>query len=108
MRVLDVKQSGIVESVGKVGGKIVISQSQDVEAVLKENAIKRNQSSSDWKGDMHHVASIPMIMVGIWNKELRDVGADNGNCLAEENKAFFMGKITDYNYSKLRVKEGAL
>lgn len=108
MRLLEVKDSGIVESMTVIDGKTIIKQSQDIEAVLNDNAIKRNQAQSGWKGDMHHVASIPMIMVSIWNKELKDKGADNTNCLSKENEPFFMGKITDYNYSKFRIKEGRI
>jgi len=108
MRLLDVKESGIVEHLAVVDGKMVIKKTQDIDAVLRENAIQRNNDTSGWKGDFHKVASIPMIMVEIWNKELKDKGCPNANCLAAENKTFFMGKLSDYNYSKLRTKTGKL
>ena len=108
MRLLDVQQSGIVQHMEVREGTTIIKSSQDIEAVLNENTIKRNQSQSGWKGDLHHVASVPMIMKVKWDKELKDKGASNTNCFAKEHELFFMNKIRDYNFSKFRVKEGRI
>lgn len=37
----------------------------DVEPLLEMNQYRRNDAGDDWKGDMHHVASLPLV---IWFK----------------------------------------
>jgi len=42
---------------------MVIEQSSDPTSMLDENKIFMNDAESDWRGDVHRVASIPMIIL---------------------------------------------
>ncbi|MEK0326370.1 MAG: hypothetical protein QQN63_11770 [Nitrosopumilus sp.] len=83
-------------------GKSYISTSQKVKPYLDANAEKMKNDTGNWKGEMHHIASIPMSIIENWNQELGD------NCLKKEFRPWFMAKIKDREYSKLRVKGGKL
>ena len=70
-----------------------------VDALLARNAEQRSLAKTDWGGDWHHVASVPMAML-------------YGGEFAEANQAgdmdWITGKLNDSEYSKLRTKEGTL
>jgi hypothetical protein len=83
-------------------GKSFLQTSQDVKPYLESNKAKIKAARKDWKGPIHHVASVPESIVIKWCAELGD------NCLKPEHRAWFMAKIKDRDYSKLRVKEGNL
>jgi len=42
------------------GEKVIFRTDTPVVQSLEENLIARNASSSDWKGDYHRIASVPM------------------------------------------------
>lgn len=86
----------------EASGKSTIQITQDVEPYLEANKQKLSESSTNWKGEMHHVARIPMVIIEQWNAEL------GANCLKKEYRPWFMAKLNDIKYSKLRVKAGKL
>ncbi len=96
-------ENGVVETFHKnADGTFTIQKSQDVEGILKDNAIDKNASSSGWKGDMHKVASVPMVIVEQWWKEL---GSDPFH---KKNRKWLIAKLNSSEWSKLRTKEGRL
>ena len=98
--------TGVVEHFQKEEGKIIISKSQDVENTLKHNQIDRINNGS-WKGDMHKVASIPVIVAEKWINELRMAGR-NTSLFCAENKPFLIAKLNSLEFQKLRTKEGVI
>lgn len=102
-RILDVR-GDIIETFhhDQMTGISTVKKTQDVEGYLDRNARERSNQVSGWKGDMHKVASIPLILVEQWSKE---VGCD---ILKPQNRHFLMAKIKDRDYSKLRTKEGKI
>ena len=83
-------------------GRTIVSKHQDVEPYLDEIARQRNQQESGWKGDLHKVATVPMVIIDQWNQEFKC------NVLLKENRHLLMLKLNDPNYSKLRTKEGRI
>ena len=83
-------------------GKSYIGTTQKIQPYLDANKEKLKAATKDWKGEIHHIASIPMSIIENWNQELGD------NCLKKEFRPWFMAKIKDREYSKLRVKGGKL
>jgi hypothetical protein len=100
--------TGITETFVKdaVTGEIKVNHSQDVDPVFINNARDRNAASSDWKGDFHKVASVPLIVVQMWREELKASGAANVNPLAKENKSWLIAKLNSRDFLKLRTKDG--
>lgn len=43
--------------------EITIEQTQNVDAHVELTKASFNESGTDWKGDFHHVASIPAVML---------------------------------------------
>lgn len=80
-------------------GSMTFRMDQHVDALLSRNAEQRSIARSDWKGDWHHVASVPMSML-------------YGGVFSEASKAGDMDYITrrlnDSEYSKLRTKDGRI
>tara|TARA_R110000822_G_scaffold259885_1_gene384933 strand:+ start:1658 stop:1978 length:321 start_codon:yes stop_codon:yes gene_type:complete len=83
-------------------GKTIIRTSQDVEPLLNSNQSKFNEAERGWKGDMHHVASIPKVVYDAWWKEF------GGDPMASENKARTLAKLNNSDWAKLRTKEGRI
>ena len=81
-------------------GRSIIETTQDVEPYLKQIEDEKKETVSGWKGDLHKVATIPLVLIEQWNQELKC------NVLAKENRHLLMLKINDRNYQKLRTKEG--
>ena len=102
-RILDVK-GDMIETLhfDELTGKSIVQTTQDVDPYLKAIAAKKQHSVEGWKGDLHHVASVPLILVEQWNKEFKC------NILEKKNRHLLMLKLNDRNYSKLRTKEGRL
>ena len=73
---------------------------EDAAPLLDMNQKAKNNESGNWKGDMHHVASIPQTVWANWWKEF------GGNPMAPENQPKLMKKINDRDWLKLRVKSG--
>lgn len=101
--------TGVAEHFHKdpMTGKITISKTQDVQSVMDAAAQKRSDNNG-WQGEMHHVASIPVIVIDIWREELKAKGAPNPDPLAKENKAFLIAKINNSEFSRFRTKEGRI
>ncbi len=102
-RILDVR-GDIIEThhYDHSTGKSYIGTSQDVNPYLEQNQAEVKAESGNWAGNMHKVASIPMAVVEAWAVELGD------NPLKPAHRAWFMAKIKDRDYSKLRTKSGNL
>ena len=106
MKFFDDHGNGIKEYYHREGDKVYIKTTQDVENALDLNKRDRNNDSGNWKGDFHKVASVPLSLMAIWNKELKDSGHPNPNILAKENSHILWRKLNDRMYGKLRTKEG--
>jgi len=85
--------------------KITIHTSQNTDELLDLNLAEQEVNNS-WKGDMHKVASIPLIVIDMWREELKVKGVSNPNPLHKDNKTFFIAKINSGDWSKLRTKRG--
>ena len=80
----------------------VIKTVQDVGPYLRKNAQERAHSSEGYKGDFHKVASIPLVVIEQWTKELGD------DPLAKHNRKWFVAKLNNSDFLKLRTKEGRI
>jgi hypothetical protein len=102
--------TGVVEKFKKdeLTGKFAIERSQDVSDIIKANKIDINAKPDNWKGDMHHVARIPLIVIEQWADEMRAKGYKNCNPLAPENKSYLISKINNSEFSALRTKRGRI
>lgn len=109
-KLLDVdNQSGIVETFHKdeMTGKFAVKRTQDVEGILNANQAEQTAiGNNGWQGDMHKVASIPLIIWEQWQQELKKAGAHHHDPAHNSNRKFLIAKLNDYNYSKLRTKSG--
>lgn len=83
-------------------GKIEYNTREDVSNQLAMNHAAKGNESGNWKGDMHHVASIPQTVYMEWWKEF------GGNPMDPENQPKTMRKLQEREWSKLRVKSGRL
>lgn len=88
-------------------GLVTVQTKQDVGHVLDYNKKLRASMPSGWKGDFHHVASIPINIINQWKEELKRVGR-NANPLATENRKWLMMRLNNSEFKKLRTKEGVL
>ena len=100
-RLLDY-ENGVAQYHSVEDGKSIIQTVQDVEPLLDIN--KRSLANSDkgWQGDMHHVASIPLV---IWEQWWQEFGSDP---MSKENQPKLFAKLNNKDWCKLRVKEGRL
>lgn len=101
--------TGITETFNKdaATGKFSVTRSQDTSGILNENAIEKSlQVDKNWKGDMHKVASIPLIVWEMWINELKARGATHCDPAHKSNKMFLVSKLNNRDFSKLRTKEG--
>ena len=76
-------------------GRFVVETQVDVEPILEQNAELRRLAASGWKGDLHHVASIPMVM----HQAMRTEGII-------QDKRDFSKWLNDSANSKFRTKTG--
>lgn len=108
-RILDInKHSGVIETFQQHEGRNVIRKHQNTDAIFDANVRELNGHSSgnNWGGDLHKVASIPLIVVDMWREELKKKGLVNCDPLHNDNKTFFIAKINSSEWSKLRTKQG--
>lgn len=64
MRLLGTENiGGRIEKTFLDNGKFVITTTQDAEPILEANKRSYNDAISNWKGDFHHVASIPATII---------------------------------------------
>lgn len=83
-------------------GKLEYNTVEDVSTLLELTKEAKTAESGNWKGDMHHVASIPQVVYMEWWKEF------GGSPMDAENKPKLMRKLQEREWSKLRVKSGRL
>ena len=102
-RILDVK-GDMIETLhfDESSGKSIIQTTQDVDPYLKQIEDEKQHSVSGWKGDLHKVATVPLVLVERWNQEFKC------NILDKKNRHLLMLKLNDPEFSKLRVKEGRI
>ena len=82
--------------------KTVIQTVQDVEPLLDINKRALENSDPRWKGDMHHVASIPLVVYEAWWREF------GGDPMSEEHLPKTIAKLNNKDWCKLRTKEGRI
>jgi len=83
-------------------GKTIIRTSQDVQPLLSSNQAKLNEAGKGWKGDMHHVATIPLAVYNDWWREF------GGDPMAKENQPRTIARLNSSEWGKLRTKEGRI
>lgn len=77
------------------GNSFTLENQQDVTELLENNKLNRLDAQEDWKGDMHRVASIPLVL---W-MQLRREG------VTSDPKAFRRW-LNDPDNAAFRTKEG--
>jgi hypothetical protein len=82
--------------------KVHIQTKQDCSTIIDMNTKQRNASSESWKGDMHHVGRIPMVVIEQLNKRYKC------NVLAPENRHLLMSALRSSEFTKLRTKSGKI
>ena len=83
-------------------GKTILRTSQDVEPLLDINKRALENSDPNWKGDMHHVASVPLVVWESWWKEF------GGDPMSKENQPRLFAKLNNKDWCKLRTKQGRI
>jgi|TARA_R110002167_G_scaffold271300_4_gene477863 hypothetical protein len=96
------KDDGLSTYFREHDGKIEYNTVEDVSNLLKHTQAARNKESKSWKGDMHHVASIPQTLYMEWWKEFGSSPMD------PENQPRLLKKLQEREFSQLRVKTGRL
>ena len=106
----DVDQfSGIVEHIGRNdNGQTIIQKTQDTRGIVAANRYELQHTRGGWQGDMHKVASIPLIIIDQWREELKARGAPDCDPLSTNNRSFLIAKINSSEWSGLRTKEGRI
>jgi hypothetical protein len=110
-RILDInRHSGVIETFQQHEGRNVIRKHQNTDAIFaaNNNELNGHVSGNNWQGDMHKVASIPLIVVDMWREELKAKGVPNCDPLHNDNKTFFIAKINSSEWSNLRTKQGRI
>jgi hypothetical protein len=82
------------------GDRLIIQRIQDVEPILEANKAKANDARTDWKGEFHHVASIPLVII---EKYKNEKGID-----LMKDKAAMKRFLNDPDNKFLRVKPGKI
>jgi len=109
-RILDIDHhTGIIETFHQHNGKNVIRKHQNTNAIVDANRRELNNNvDGNWKGDMHKVASIPLIVVDMWREELKARGHSNCDPLSTENRKFLLSKLNSPDWNALRTKQGVI
>ncbi len=101
--------SGVIEHIGKNHkGENVIQRTQDTRAILAANQREMQGGYGGWQGDMHKVASIPLIVIDHWREEMKAKGYTNCDPLHSDNRTFLIAKINSHEWKALRTKEGRI
>lgn len=87
-------------------GELIVGHSQDVEPILEENKRLYNSASESWKGDLHHVATIPSVMVPLFMEEFKCT-YHQLVCDPDIRKKL-IAKLNSNDYRFLRTKPGKL
>lgn len=96
------KDNGVTTYFREKNGKIEYNTVEDVSKHLALNRQAKAKESGNWKGDMHHVASIPQTLYMEWWKEF------GGNPMSPEHQPRLLRKLQQREWSQLRVKSGRL
>ncbi len=90
------------------GDRLIIERVQDIEPIIEQNKRAMNEwsghnESTRWKGDFHHVASIPEVVIEKWCK-------DHGFTYADFIKDSSIVKrfLNDSDNAKFRTKPGRI
>ena len=75
---------------------------EDASRLFDLNQKARSNESGNWKGEMHHVASIQPTLWLQWWQELGD------NPGLPRNRKWLKKKLNDMDFSKTRVKTGRI
>lgn len=49
--------------------RLIVKRTQDVESVIEMNKLEANTANTNWKGELHKVASIPMVIIEKYKNE---------------------------------------
>lgn len=82
---------------------LIENRIQDVEPILEANKKLFNSAQSGWKGDMHHVGTIPQIVV---EQIMKEKGISFREFLMDEKLC--VATLNDPEYLFLRTKSGKL
>ncbi len=82
------------------GDKLIIERTQDVEPILDTNKRIANDAPTNWKGEFHHVASIPLILI---EKYKNEKGID-----LMKDKAAMKRFLNDPDNKFIRTKPGRI
>lgn len=96
-------ETGVREIYHKTDKGFAIQMTQDVAPILEQNKRIRTGQPNNWKGDMHHIASIPLVVAQMWRDELG--GQDP---FSKEMRPWLIKRLSDPNWASLRTKEGNL
>jgi len=88
-------------------GVVTVRKRQNTKEIFDLN-LAEQEVNNNWKGDLHKVASIPLIVIEMWWNELKAQGAVNCNPLHKDNKLFFIAKLNSSDWSNLRTKRGRI
>ncbi len=80
--------------------RLYVERIQDVEPILNRNKALRNEASTNWQGDFHHVASIPLVII---EKVKNETGVD-----LLKDKAAMKRFLNDPDNKFLRTKPGRI
>ena len=95
--------SGVTEYFHKTENGFAIQTVQDVQPVLERNKALLNNDSGHYRdGNYHHVASIPIVVIEQWRKELGD------DPMAKHNRKWLIAKLNDPDNKFMRTKGGRL
>jgi hypothetical protein len=109
MRFLD-SYNGVTEhfNTDKMTGEVQIITTQDVDPFFEYNKAQYDNATRGFKGDMHKMASIPLVVIQMWREELKAKGADNTDPTSKPNRNFLMSKLNSPDWNKLRTKQGII
>jgi hypothetical protein len=101
---------GLTEHIGKNDkGQTVIQRTQNTDKIVRANMQEMNSHiANNWRGDMHKVASIPLIVIDMWREEMKKAGYHNCDPLHADNRTFLIAKINSSEWSGLRTKPGKI
>ncbi len=96
------QEGGVTTEFRDNNGVYEFNTKEDVQGLLDMNQQALSRESGNWKGDLHHVASIPQTLYMEWWKEF------GGSPMSPENQPRLMAKLQERQFAKLRVKSGRL
>lgn len=83
-------------------GEETIEERVDAQPLLDLNQKAINNESGNWKGDLHHVASIDPVTYMNMKKQI------GGDPMDPEFQPAFFKLLNDRDWNKLRVKSGRI